>query len=115
VNGFLLLAALTVAFFAFGWCFGWCVDRVVTRMQRNDLMALANTVRPRCGHTGYANKPSHRMHACDLHPRHTDVDPMHHCGHKGCGAYWRRAPHETLQIQQLDALYADATEPDRRR
>jgi hypothetical protein len=78
---------------------------------RDDLMALANTVRPRCTHIGRASEPDHLWHVCDLHPRHTDVDPMHHCQ---CGGYWRRAPFETKQIQELDALYADASEPDGR-
>jgi MYXO-CTERM domain-containing protein len=79
--------------------------------RRDGLMALANATRPRCTHIGRASELNHLWHECDLHPRHADVDPMHHCA---CGAYWRRAPHETSQIQALDALYADATEPDRR-
>jgi len=107
----LLLAAFAVALFAFSWCAAWCFDRLWKRLRRDDLMAVANATRPRCAHIGRASEPDHLWHVCDLHPRHTDVDPMHHCA---CGAYWRRAPHETLQIQELDALYADASEPDRR-
>jgi hypothetical protein len=87
------------------------------RRRRDDLMALAHAVRPHCTHIGRASEPDHLWHECDLSPGH-DFDgfcptpsPLHHCA---CGAYWRRAPHETSQIQELDALYADATEPDRR-
>jgi hypothetical protein len=81
------------------------------RRRRDDLMALAHATRPHCTHIGRASELNHLWHECDLHPRHTDVDPMHHCAR---GAYWRRAAHETSQIQALDALYADASEPDRR-
>lgn len=107
----LILTAFAVACFASGYGFAWCFARLLTRLRRDDLMAVANATRPRCNHTGYANKPGHRMHVCGLHPRHTDVDPMHHCQ---CGGYWRTPLHEIQQIQELDALFADATEPDRR-
>jgi hypothetical protein len=104
-------AALMAAFWACGWCVGRLVRRFAGLRRRSDLMALADATRPRCTHIGRASEPDHLWHVCDLHPRHTDVDPMHHCQ---CGGYWRRAPFETQQIQELDALYADATEPDGR-
>jgi hypothetical protein len=105
----LIFAALMAAFCTAGWFIGMGVAKL--RNRRDDLMALAHATRPRCTHIGRASEPDHLWHVCDLHPRHTDVDPMHHCQ---CGGYWRRAPHETLQIQELDALYADASEPDGR-
>jgi hypothetical protein len=108
----LLFAALTVAFIIAAA--GATTALVRHYRRRDDLMALAHAVRPRCTHIGRASEPDHLWHACDLHPRHTDVDPMHHCGREACGGYWRTPLHEIQLIQALDALYADASEPDRR-
>jgi hypothetical protein len=103
------LLPLTVV--AVVWLFlSWIVWRRPWDRQRgDDLMAVADTVRPRCTHIGRASEPDHLWHECDLSPAHdAGPSPLHHCA---CGAYWRRAPHETLQLQALDALYA---EPDGR-
>src|SRR5678809_1110445 len=103
---------LPLAIVAVAALLAWAVWRHFSRRDDlTDLMAVANATRARCTHIGRASEPDHLWHVCDLHPRHTDVDPMHHCQ---CGAYWRRAPFETQQIRELDALFADASEPDRR-
>lgn len=104
-----MFACCAVALFSlvYGFTSAWR-----DRRRRADLMAVANAVRPRCAHIGRASEPDHLWHVCDLHPRHTDVDPMHHCQ---CGAYWRRAPHETDQIEALDRMLdAPAYEPEER-
>lgn len=108
----LIYIALLAAFTFSGGFLGLLVRRLVESLRRDDLMAVANATRPRCTHIGRASEPDHLWHVCDLHPHHTDVDPMHHCQ---CGGYWRTPLHEIQQIQELDALYADASEPDRRR
>ena len=111
----LIFAALAAACWAAGWLIGTAVHmwRSRRRTRRDDLMALADSLRL-CGAVGVArdNGP-HRMHDCTLGNLHAALDPMHYCG--SCGCYWRTPAADAHQIAQLDRMLdADAYEPDRR-